>query len=74
MRYPILIKKISQKKVIAICPLLRELYAVGQDTDEALNLLTRKFMCFVHDPEAQFEIIPIEPSGKHCGKNRQLPG
>lgn len=61
MKYPIFIHRDSRYGVIAVCSFKNELYGVGDTLESALSQLREKFVCRVHDPEAELEIIPLAP-------------
>lgn len=72
MRYPVLVQELGKERVLAICPLLDDFYAVGRTLDEALRLLGKKFMWHVLDPEIQLEVIPMKSKENSHGKNQYL--
>ncbi len=59
MKYPVLVHKTNRNTVIAICPLMKGFFAEAEKMDDALKQLRDKFLCFLHDPDIQFEIIPV---------------
>lgn len=65
MKYPVFIHQTSDKRVMAMCPMLRDFYAEGDSIEEALKHLNSKFLCFLHDDEVELEIILI--GGKAAG-------
>ncbi|MFN3966948.1 MAG: type II toxin-antitoxin system HicB family antitoxin [Endomicrobiia bacterium] len=59
MKYPILVHRTNRETIIAVCPLIKGFFAEAERMDEALNQLKEKFLCFMHDHDIQFEIIPV---------------
>jgi len=68
MKYPVIFKKTDKDRVVAVCPILNNMYAAGDTLDEALELLGRKFLLQVHDPEMQLDIMSLEQKGHNYGK------
>jgi predicted RNase H-like HicB family nuclease len=57
MRYQIIIEKEAESKYVAYSPVISSLRITGDSADDVLEALRQRLMCFVHDTEAQFEII-----------------
>lgn len=76
MKYQVLVHRTTRDTVIAICPLMKGFFAEAKTLDDALKKLKEKFLCFLHDPDVQLEIVPVERKIEeikvvyNVGKNR----
>lgn len=57
MKYQIVVEKMENDLYLAYCPVITSLRAIGADIDSVLCILQRDFMCYLHDPEAEMEIM-----------------
>ena len=55
---------------------MKDFFAEAKTLDDALKKLKEKFLCFLHDPDVQLEIVPVEKKIEeiegvyNVGKNR----
>lgn len=64
MRYPVFIHQMSDKRFVAMCPLIRGFYVEADSVELALGMIKEKFICFLHDKNTELEIISIDLSRK----------
>jgi len=76
VKYKVLVHRTTRNTVIAVCPLMKDFFAEAKTLDDALKKLKEKFLCFLHDPDVQLEIVPVEKKIEeiegvyNVGKNR----
>lgn len=66
MKYCIKVGKLDDGSYLAYCPLLKNMHASGESMNSALANLHQGFVCFLHDPQAEFEIVSDK---RHDGLN-----
>lgn len=57
MKYQIIVEKTENDLYFAYCPMIANLRAVGADIDSVLCRLQRNFLCYLHDSEAEMDIV-----------------
>jgi len=73
MKYRILVQK-SDNQYTASCVGLKRFAGSGDTFSSAMNDLQSKLFCYLHDPQAEFEIIikPIVNSSIAASKERLM--
>lgn len=74
MKYKIIVEKTSEIFYLAYCPVMPRMQCFGVTADEALAKLQGEFLCYLHDPKAELEIIFDEryPNEVRSGIGRSL--
>lgn len=56
MKYEIIVEKMENKTFTAHCPAVPRMQIYADTLDGVLGIMRREFLCYVHDPNAEFEI------------------
>lgn len=57
MKYQIVVEKINDSMFLAYSPVINNLWACGESLDATLADLRKGFLCFLHDPEAEMDVV-----------------
>jgi len=57
MKYRVIVKKQRCDAYLAVCPVIGNAQAFGISADAALAKLQAQLLCYLHDAEAELEIV-----------------
>jgi len=57
MKYRIIVEKENEKLYVAYCPVMTDIRASGDTMSLALSNIKTEILCYLHDAEAEFEIV-----------------
>lgn len=57
MKYQIIVEKISENMFLAYSPVMNNLRACGESLDATLADMRRGFLCYLHDPNAEMDVV-----------------
>lgn len=73
MRYEIIVEKKENQTFTAYCPAVPHTQIYGDTIDAVLGLMRQEFLCYVHDPEAEFVVMLDDQKQKMDTSVRQAP-
>ncbi|OGS19697.1 MAG: hypothetical protein A2219_00885 [Elusimicrobia bacterium RIFOXYA2_FULL_50_26] len=75
MKYKVIVKKQRRDTYLAVCPVIGNAQAYGISADAALAKLQEHMFCYLHDAEAELEIVMAgEGDALSQLMSRDLPG
>ena len=73
MKYTIIIEKKNDTAYVATCPIINNIMACGTSVDSALTQLQQELICYLHDPEAELEIVEKKKKTRKARRGEEKP-